>query len=244
MNKFGLIGRTLGHSFSRKFFLEKFESEKIESNYLNFELNEVSEVLELRNMDNLKGFNVTVPYKESVIPFLDQMSSEAEQIGAVNTVQIVEGKWIGHNTDVFGFKQMIKPFFKSHHQKAMILGTGGASKAVAHVLEEIGAEVIYISRYPKGEFEFAYQDINNTMLDACKMIVNTTPVGTYPNVKEEVNIPYELLTPKHLVVDLIYNPPKTRFLERSEENGAWILNGRTMLEQQAEEAWRIWNRNA
>lgn len=241
MNTFGLIGKSLSHSFSKKYFTKKFDSEGVIADYVNFEFNSISEVVSLKNNPELKGFNVTIPYKESIIEYLDELSPIASQLGAVNTVQIIDEKWIGHNTDVFGFRQMIKPFFKSHHEKAIILGTGGASKAVAYVLEQIGAEVIFISRSPQGEFEFDYDDLNEQMLNTCKIIVNTTPVGTFPDVDDEIQLPYLFLTPKHLVVDLIYNPAKTRFLEKSELQGAWILNGQTMLEQQAEEAWRIWN---
>ena len=243
MNKFGLVGKTLEHSFSKKYFTKKFENEGLSCEYLNYEFNTVDEVESLRKDPHLKGFNVTIPYKESIVGLLDTLSPIALEIGAVNTVEIVNGKWIGHNTDVFGFRQMIKPFFKSHHERAMIIGTGGASKAVAYVLEQIGADVIFISRNPSNEFEFDYSDINEEMMNACKIIVNTSPVGTYPNVNDEVNLPYTLLTPKHLVVDLIYNPSKTRMLQLSEDQGAWVLNGRTMLEQQAEQSWKIWNSN-
>lgn len=241
MNKYALVGRSLGHSFSRNYFSEKFEKEDVKGVYINKEFSQINDVKDLRSDKELCGFNVTIPFKEQIIPLLDDVGPIAMEIGAVNTVKIKDGQWIGHNTDVFGFKQMIKPFFKSHHERAIIFGTGGASKAVAYVLEEIGATVLFISRDPKGENQFGYQDLNENMLDACKILVNTTPVGTFPNIDETLDIPFELLTPKHLVIDLIYNPEKTKFLQNAEEQGAWILNGRTMLEQQAEESWRIWN---
>ena len=188
-----------------------------------------------------KGLNVTIPYKEEVIPFLDEISDEARQIGAVNTISFSNGKTKGHNTDAFGFHQMIKPFFTFEHERAMILGTGGASKAVAHVLKSIGVNVIYISRNPEGENQFSYSEINEHMLRACKLVVNTTPIGTFPNIEECIEFPFEFLTQSHLVVDLIYNPEKTKFLRLSQENSATILNGQGMLEHQALKAWEIWN---
>ena len=238
---FGLVGASLGHSFSKKYFSEKFDKEALNYDYLNFELKCIEDIKPLLLRNDLGGLNVTIPYKESVISFLDEITEQAQRIGAVNTIQFINGKTIGHNTDVFGFKQLIKPFFESQHERAIILGTGGAAKAVAFVLEEIGASVIYISRNPKTENEFAYSDMNAQMLDSCKLIVNTTPIGTFPNINDCPNIPFEFLTPKHLVVDLIYNPEKTKFLQESAKMGAWIINGKTMLEQQAEKSWEIWN---
>ena len=141
----------------------------------------------------------------------------------------------------FGFKQMIKPFFKSHHERAIILGTGGASKAVKYVLEDLGSNVIFISRTPQSNNEFGYEDMNEIMLNSCFILINTTPVGTYPNVTEELPIPYQFLTPKHLVIDLIYNPEETVLLRNAKQQGAWTLNGQTMLHQQAEKSWEIWN---
>jgi shikimate dehydrogenase len=169
------------------------------------------------------------------------VTQDVTQIGAVNCVQFKDGKTIGHNTDVYGFQQSIKPFLTTQHERAVILGTGGASKAVKFVLEKIGLDCIFISRNPKGEKEFSYEEINSYMLNACKLIVNTTPVGTFPNVTEKIEFPYSFLTDKHLVVDLIYNPAETAFLKNAKERGATTLNGETMLKQQAMKAWEIWN---
>lgn len=238
---YGLIGEKLSHSFSQKYFTDKFDIQFINAVYLNFELNRVSEIDELFKRGDICGLNVTIPYKEAVISFLDELSDEASVIGAVNTIQFCDGKTIGHNTDAFGFKQMIKPFLKAHHERAVILGTGGASKAVAYVLDSLGVDVIYISRNPNGQDQFAYDEINDVMMNSIMMVINTTPLGTYPNVNVIPAFPTNYLTPKHLVVDLIYNPEKTRLLKESEAKGAVILNGMTMLKQQAEKSWEIWN---
>jgi shikimate dehydrogenase len=238
---YGLVGKSLKHSFSQSYFEKKFESIGFNGSYENFELSDISDLSELLESQELSGLNVTVPFKEAVIPFLDELSEVAETVGAVNTIELKDGRLIGHNTDVFGFKQMIKPFFKSRHERAIILGTGGASKAVAFVLEELGCHVIFISRDPKAENEFAYSDINEQMLSSCKVIVNCTPVGTSPSIEECPDIPFEFMTEEHLAIDLIYNPEKTEFLKRAESQGSWILNGKTMLEQQAEKAWEIWS---
>ncbi len=239
---FGLLGRTLGHSFSKAYFTQKFKDLNLDYTYKSFELSDISEFKNLvRTEKNLVGLNVTTPYKEAVIPFLDELNETAQAIGAVNTILIKEGKKIGYNSDVFGFKQMIKPFFKSHHEKAIILGTGGASKAVAYVLENLGCEPIFISRSPKGDNQFGYEDINKLMIEACPVIVNTTPLGTFPNNEEMPDIPTQLLTDKNLVIDLIYNPTETKLLKAAKEQNAWTLNGLTMLHQQAEKSWQIWN---
>ena len=239
--KYGLIGKSLSHSFSKKYFTQKFINQGINSDYINYELNDISDVRSLLRDTVFAGLNVTIPYKEAIIPYLDQLSSLAEEIGAVNTIQFKNGKTIGWNTDVYGFSQMIKPYFKSHHERAMILGTGGAAKAVAFALEKLGVSVIYISRDPQSEFEFGYSDMNENMVKFNGIIVNTTPLGTYPDIDMSPNFPFQYLTPNHLVIDLIYNPAETLFLKKSKEQGAVVLNGKTMLEQQAEEAWRIWN---
>lgn len=241
MAEFGLIGKKLTHSFSQNYFTDKFRKLKLDFEYANFELDEIQEVEKILKQKGLRGLNVTIPYKESIIPFLDDLSEDANSVKAVNTIQFKGGRLIGHNTDVFGFKQMIKPFFESQHERAMIIGTGGASKAVAYVLENLGVNLIYISRNPKGPDQFDYEEINDKMIAFNPLIVNTSPVGMYPNIEEEVNIPYQFITRQHLVVDLIYNPDKTRFLQLAQDQGATILNGLTMLHQQAEKAWQIWN---
>ncbi len=241
MKQFGLIGKTLGHSFSQKFFTEFFKKHGIDAEFKNIELTEINEITSVFQ-SGVKGLSVTIPYKEQIIPFLDELSDEARKIGAVNCVEFMNGKTIGHNTDAYGFQQSIKPFLTNQHERAMILGTGGASKAVEFVLKNIGISPIFISRNPQKSNEFAYDEINNHMLNACKLIVNTTPLGTFPNVDECISLPFEFLTPQHLVVDLIYNPEKTKLLQLSEKAGAQILNGESMLKEQALKAWTIWNK--
>lgn len=241
MINYGLIGRQLGHSFSKDFFTEKFIQENIEAEYHNFEFQEIGEVKSLLDRKDIKGLNVTIPYKQSIIPFLDEISEEAQVIGAVNTICFKNGKAIGHNTDAFGFARSIKPFLKNTHHRALILGTGGASKAVAHVLENIGLDVLYVSRNPQDEEHFGYSAINSFMVQACGLIVNTTPVGMHPNEGDMPNFPTEYLSKDHLVVDLIYNPDKTKFLQEAEKQGAEIMNGLSMLKEQALKAYELWN---
>ena len=237
--KFALLGKTLGHSFSKKFFTEHFTKTAIEATYENIELADISDVKNILT-HNFNGFNVTIPYKESIIPFLDELSPEAKVIGAVNTIAIRNGRSIGFNTDAFGFQQSIKPFLTNLHEKALILGTGGASKAVAFVLKNIGINVLFVSRNPTKPNEFSYSDINENMLRACKLIVQTTPVGTFPSITDCPAFPFQHLTSVHLVVDLIYNPSETLFLHQAKQSGATILNGESMLKEQALKSWEIW----
>lgn len=240
MRKFGLIGKSLGHSFSKSFFEEYFRKQEIDAVFDNYELQSIDEVKSIFGA-NLSGLTVTIPYKEAIIPFLDELSEEARAIGAVNVVQFKDGKTIGHNSDAYGFRQSIKPFLTNLHERALILGTGGASKAVAHVFRSIGIDVIYCSREPKGPNQFTYDELNEHMVKACKVIVNCTPVGTFPNVEDHIPFPFQYLTSDHLVIDLIYNPSKTKFLELAQLNDATILNGESMLKEQALRAWQIWN---
>jgi shikimate dehydrogenase len=240
MLKFGLVGKTLDYSFSKTFFDNYFLQNKIEATFENLEIPSIQNILTILN-NQFSGLTITIPYKEQIIPFLDELSAEVKEIGAVNVVQFKNGKTIGYNSDVFGFHQSIKPFLTNRHERALILGTGGASKAIAHVFKSLGIDVIFISRSPKNPNEFPYEAINNHMLNACKVIVNCTPVGTYPNVNDKINLPFEYLTSEHLVIDLIYNPLKTAFLSAAENKGATILNGESMLKEQALKAWAIWN---
>lgn len=240
MKKFGLVGSQLGHSYSKTFFTTYFEEYDIKATYENFAVPTVEGLKDVLN-SGIEGCNVTIPYKESIIPFLDNLSPEAQAIGAVNCVQIKDGKKIGHNTDAFGFQQSIKPFLTNRHERAAIFGTGGASKAVEYVLKQLGIDVIFISRTPNGENQFDYSNVNEHMLRACKLLINTTPVGMYPNVDDCLPIPFEHLTSEHLVVDLIYNPSVTKLLENARAAGAQILNGETMLKQQALKSWDIWS---
>lgn len=237
---YGLLGKTLGHSFSKAFFTKLFLQNNISAVYENFELENTNLIPALLRQD-IKGLSVTIPYKEAIIPFLDDLSVEAKEIGAVNCVVFKDGNKTGHNTDAYGFHQSIKPFLTNKHERAMIIGTGGASKAVAYVLKSIGIDCIFISRNPSGEKYFPYEAMNEHMLRACKLVVNCTPIGMFPHINECINFPFEHLTEEHLVVDLIYNPEKTLFLQKSELHGAQILNGESMLKQQALKAWKLWN---
>ncbi|WP_341906733.1 shikimate dehydrogenase [Fluviicola taffensis] len=242
MPKYGLVGKRLGHSFSKHYFEEKFQKEGLDHTFENFELSDIEEIQGVFSTPDLVGFSVTIPYKEAIIPFLDSLSEEAIAIGAVNCVALVDGQKTGYNTDAFGFHQMIKPFLTNEHERAIILGTGGASKAVAYVLKKIGLDVLWISRNPNKEKEFAYDAINEHMLRACKVIVNCTPVGTFPNITDSLPFPFQYLTDKHLCIDLIYNPEETVFLRESRLHGATTLNGLSMLKEQANKAWEIWNK--
>lgn len=241
MHKFGLLGRSLKHSFSKDFFESYFKEHNIDAQYHNFELENINEFPELVKSNSIDGLNVTIPYKESIIPFLDELSDEAMKIGAINVVQFKDGKLIGHNTDAYGFRQSVKPFLTFHHERALIIGTGGASKAVAFALRELGIDVIFLSRAPKADNEFPYGLANEHMIRACKLIVNTTPVGMFPDIETFVPIEFNSLSVDHLVVDLIYNPAETKFLQLVKLQGATILNGESMLKHQALKSWEIWN---
>ncbi|MFT5860633.1 MAG: shikimate dehydrogenase [Flavobacteriaceae bacterium] len=242
MKHYGLIGRSLKHSFSQSFFTGYFAAKSIEGKYHLIEIESLDELADTLS-GKYEGINVTIPYKEEIIPFLDSLTEEAKAIGAVNVVEFLDGKKIGHNTDAFGFHQSIKPFLTNRHERALIFGTGGASKAVEFVLKSLGLDVIFISRTPQKENHFGYDEVNDLMIDACKLIVNTTPVGTFPDIDASIDLPFQALTEEHLVIDLIYNPAKTKFLEKSENAGATILNGETMLKQQALKSWEIWSKD-
>lgn len=245
MKQFGLIGRNISYSFSAKFFKEKFKTENIENHFYDiFDLNEISEVENLFQNPNLKGCNVTIPYKEQIIPFLDEMDADAEKIGAVNCVKIQNlpagkagGIKKGFNTDAVGFEKSIQPLLNSEHKNALILGDGGAAKAVKFVLEKLNIPFKTVTR----SGNFTYSDLNSEIIQNHQVIINCTPVGTFPNIENAPEIPYENLTEKHLLYDLIYNPEKTKFLELGEKNGAQIKNGHEMLVLQAEKSWEIWN---
>lgn len=243
MINFGLIGKSLSHSFSRSYFEKKFiENELNDHFYKNFELETIEQFSNVLKTQNLKGLNVTNPYKESIIPFLDELSIEAKEIGAVNCINIVNGKTIGYNTDAYGFGQSIKPFLDTTHGRALILGSGGASKAVAYALKKIGVEVFFAtSSNKKNTNTFFYDEINEGMMSAFKLIINTTPLGLYPNINQAPALPYHLFTDKHLAYDLIYNPEQTLFLKQAKEKGAVTINGLSMLHLQAQKSWEIWN---
>lgn len=247
MKKYGLIGYPLGHSFSKNFFNEKFLSENIDAEYVNFEIPTIEEFPKIIQMNpNLCGLNVTIPYKEQIISYLDELDKDAAAIGAVNVVKPVHDakgrmKLIGYNSDIIGFTRSIESLLEPHHQKALILGTGGASKAIHHGLLQLGLEATFVSRNPKNSSTIAYTDLTPEIMDEYKVIVNCTPVGMYPCADECPDIPYQLLTPQHLLYDLLYNPSTTLFMKKGTENGAIVKNGLEMLLLQAFAAWDIWN---
>jgi shikimate dehydrogenase len=239
---YGLLGKSLKHSFSPNFFKHYFNEHQINAEYHLFELEHVKDVRKVFEM-NPAGLNVTIPYKEEIIPFLDELDETAKLIGAVNVIAFENGKKVGYNTDAFGFHQSIKPFLTFHHERALIFGTGGASKAIAHVFKSIGLDVIFVSRNPNEESnQFHYSDVNEEMISACKVLVNCTPIGMFPKIDESVSVPWKALSQNHLVIDLIYNPPLTKFLSKAQESGATILNGSSMLREQALKSWEIWNK--
>jgi shikimate dehydrogenase len=240
MKTYGLIGKTLGYSFSKSFFERYFSENEIDAQFVNFELVSIDEIKKVFNQD-IGGLSVTIPHKESIIPYLDNLSIEAKTIGAVNCIQFTDGQKVGHNTDAYGFQQSIKPFLTNQHERALIFGTGGASKAIAYVLKNLGIDLLFISRDPKEEKHFSYAEINDHMLNACKLLVNCTPVGTLDYKDSKFDLPFEFLTSDHLVVDLVYNPPMTDLLLRSKQQGATVLNGESMLKHQALRSWKIWN---
>ena len=247
MRNFGLIGKSLVHSFSKDYFNKKFKEENIDALYSNFELEEIPSLKELFSDYKLSGLNVTIPFKQKVISHLDSLDEISHEINAVNTIKpffdnnkLVSLK--GYNTDVYGFQKMVKPYLKSHHTKALILGTGGASKAVAYVLNSFNIEVNFISRnnFPSLNNYFTWNQLNSHMVAGHYLIINTTPIGMYPDVDQEIIISYDNLTSKHLVIDLIYNPEQTLFLKKALLKNAQILNGYQMLVHQALKAWDIW----
>lgn len=244
---FGLIGFPLSHSFSRKFFADKFSNEGIDAEYLNFEIENISQLSHvIASHPDLEGLNVTIPYKEQVIKFLDFTDEAAAQIHAVNTIRIYRtGHHVslhGYNTDIHGFQESIRPLIQKYHHKALVLGTGGASKAVVKALENLQIDTILVSRNPEEKGELSYNDLDEDVMDSYRIIVNTTPIGTYPNIEGCPAIPFELVTPKHLMFDLVYNPEVTEFLKLGKKHGAVIKNGLEMLHLQALASWEIWNK--
>ena len=242
MKQFGLIGRNISYSFSKGYFADKFKNENIVgSAYDVFDLQQIQEVEKVFEIEGLKGFNVTIPYKQEIISYLDNLSPEAKEIGAVNTVLIQDGKKIGHNTDCFGFETSLQPLLKSNHTKALVLGYGGAAKAIIYVLYKLGIEFQIVSR-EKSDNRITYDDLNEAIIKTHHLIINCSPIGTFPNITSAPNIPYEFLTADHLLYDLIYNPEVTQFLQNGLDKGATIKNGYEMLIQQAEKSWEIWNK--
>ncbi|WP_348798934.1 shikimate dehydrogenase family protein [Flavobacterium adhaerens] len=242
--RFGLLGRNISYSFSRGYFTEKFSKELFSGfTYENFDIPDINYFTELRkNNTDLNGLNVTIPYKETIIPFLDKLSKNAAQIGAVNTIKFTKkGKLKGYNTDYYGFQKSLEPLLEPHHKKALILGTGGASKGVAFALDKLGITYTFVSRQAK-ENCIDYSLVNATTFDNYQIIINCSPVGTSPNIEAFPLIPYEYFTEKHIAYDLIYNPAETTFLVKAKAKGAITKNGLDMLILQAEKAWKIWNK--
>ena len=278
MTAYGLIGYPLGHSFSRKFFTEKFEKEGIDAQYLNFEIPSIEEFPEIiKNNPELRGLNVTIPYKQQVMQYLDEISEEAKAIGAVNVVRIerpspqpspimgretmrnagnkpdglpikgdmsegLRGSLIGYNSDVIGFVESIRPLLKAHHKKALILGTGGASKAIRYGLEKkLGMKTLFVSRNAR-EGMITYEEVTAEVLKEYEVIVNCSPVGMYPHVDECPALPYEAMNENNLLYDLVYNPLETLFMKKGAEQGATVKNGLEMLHLQAIASWKFWEK--
>lgn len=263
MRNFGLLGKSLKHSFSQTYFTSKFQRQIIAKDvaqdatqdsakdvsqdasqgerYINIELDSLDNIRDREEFHGLNGFNVTIPYKQEIIQHLDELTPEAKAIGAVNCVEIIDERWIGHNTDFIGFKRTLLPLIENRVENALILGTGGASLAVAYVLKELGIRFFFVSRNPQNEQTCSYDQVTPLLLEKCKLIVNTTPVGQFPNTNEKPNLPYSSLTDQHVLYDLIYNPETTAFLQEGISRGARYCNGRSMLEIQAEESYKIWN---
>lgn len=245
MRTFGLIGFPLTHSFSKKYFTDKFQQEHIaDAEYLNFPVEKIEDVLPVFENQNLRGLNVTIPCKQAIIPFLDELDSSASGVGAVNTVVFSIGKKIGYNTDVYGFEKSLTGFLaetqRTQSIKALILGTGGSSKAVAYVLKKLGIEFQIVSRMQK-ENTLSYTEIKPITILEHQLIINTTPAGMFPKIQDAPDIPYSFITTQHLLFDLIYNPSETEFLKLGKQQGAQIKNGLEMLKLQAEKSWEIWN---
>lgn len=249
MNTYGLIGYPLGHSFSRKFFTEKFEKEGIDAQYLNFEIPSIEEFPEIiKNNPELRGLNVTIPYKQQVMQYLDEISEEAKAIGAVNVVKCqlstvnCQLHLTGYNSDVIGFVESIKPLLKPHHKKALILGTGGASKAIRYGLEKkLGMKTLFVSRSAR-EGMITYEEVTAEVLKEYEVIVNCSPVGMYPHVDECPALPYEAMNESNLLYDLVYNPLETLFMKKGAAQGATVKNGLEMLHLQAIASWEFWEK--
>jgi len=243
MKHYGLIGKSLKHSFSKDYFTDKFEKEGLDANYSLCELDSISN-LNTIFANNWQGLNVTIPYKEQIIPYLNEVDELATNIGAVNTIKFSQKKGKielkGYNTDVIGFEQTLRPLLKSHHTQALVLGTGGASKAVTYVLNKLNISYSFVSR-KAGINKLAYDELNDEIITTHTLIINTTPLGMFPDIEGYPDIPYNAIGKRHLLYDLVYNPNKTLFLLKGEQRGAIIKNGLDMLVTQAEESYKIWN---
>ena len=239
--KFGLIGKNIDYSFSKKYFSEKFKKENLDCTYSNFDIENISLIESILQKNGISGYNVTIPYKQEIIKFLDEIDEVAKAIGAVNTIKKIDNKNIGFNTDCIGFEKSLIPLIENKKpDSALILGGGGASKAVKYVLKKLKINYSTVSR-KEGKSEFIYENINDVIINRFKMIINCSPVGTFPNINKCPNIPYKHLTKEHVLYDLVYNPIESLFLRRGRELGCKTKNGLEMLEIQANESWRIWN---
>lgn len=243
MRRFGLIGYPLGHSFSPDYFAQKFLSEGItDCIYEAYPLKTIHQLKPLlAEHDDLRGLNITIPYKKSVLRFLDEGSDEVKRMVACNCIKIIDGKLIGYNTDVTGFERSMSPLLESHHTKALILGTGGSAAAVEFVLKKLGIAFLFVSRDKTKKNTITYPEVSKQILLEHTLIINTTPLGMHPNVDEFPAIPYQHLSARHYLFDLVYNPAETMFLKKGKEQGATVKNGADMLKIQADESWRIWN---
>ena len=246
MKKYGILGYPLAHSFSKRFFTEKFEREKVDAAYENFEIDNISKFTKIITENpNLIGLNVTNPYKEQVIPYQNELEDAAREVGAVNTIKIsrteTEVYLKGFNTDTHGFENSLKPLLKPQHSKALILGTGGASKAVKYILSKLGIDFISASIEELKENEIRYEAIDSRIMTERLLIINATPLGTFPDVDTSPKIPYELITENHLLFDLVYNPETTKFMKMGLKKGATVKNGNEMLQLQALKSYKIWN---
>lgn len=241
--QFGLIGKNISYSFSQKYFSNKFKKEELLNySYKNFDIQSIESFPDIvKENPTIKGLNVTIPFKETIFPYLDKLNSKAKRIGAVNTIRVTKkGKLKGYNTDEHGFRKSLAPSLKKHHKKALILGTGGASKAIAFALKKLHIQYQFVSRSDTGSYN--YESLTPEVIAEHHLIINCTPLGTFPNIDVCPNIPYEAITSKHLLYDLIYNPEETTFLRKGKTKGATTINGLKMLELQAEKAWEIWNK--
>ena len=239
--RYGLVGKDISYSFSKTYFAEKFEKLQLSNHsYANYDLKEISQFKIMLKEGEISGLNVTIPYKEAVIPFLKNLEETAKKIGAVNTIKFTTQGLIGYNTDAYGFQKSLESHLKKTHKNALILGTGGASKAIAYVFKTLKISYKFVSRTPQNG-QLSYEEISKDLIKKHQIIINCSPVGTYPNNTDKPKIPYNYLTKNHLLFDLIYNPEKTAFLKEGEKKGAAIQNGLKMLEFQAEKSWEIWN---
>lgn len=242
MKRYGLIGYPLTHSLSEQYFTQKFIQEGIKDCvYERFSMPSIDDLHEILNSHlDLRGFNITIPYKKEVLAFLTERSKAVEEVGACNCVKIESGKLIGYNTDVIGFENSLIPFLKPSHNRALVLGTGGAALAIVYVLQKLGIEFSYVSRTATIG-QFSYNDLDASVMASHTLIINTTPLGMFPNIEDCPAIPYDLLTPKHHLFDLTYNPAASTFLTKGKQMGTTIQNGQQMFVEQAEQSWRIWN---